>query len=61
MRPGTGGELGSRAAIRDLAVGFYREPAFDDLLAPVFEEVAEVDWAAHTPTSIDPPDTSSSR
>jgi hemoglobin len=34
-------------------VGFYRELIFDDLLAPVFEEVAEVDWASHIPHLID--------
>lgn len=26
---------------------------FDDLLAPVFTEVAEVDWSAHIPRLID--------
>lgn len=46
-------DLVSRAAIHDLVVGFYRELVFDDLLAPVFEEVAEVDWASHIPLLID--------
>ena len=39
--------------IHDLVVRFYREIVFDDLLAPVFGEVAEVDWAVHIPKLID--------
>jgi hemoglobin len=46
-------DLDSRAAIHDLVVDFYREVALDDLLGPVFGEVAEVDWAAHIPKLID--------
>lgn len=46
-------DLDSRAAIHDLVVGFYREIAFDELLEPVFGEVAEVDWALHIPKLID--------
>ena len=46
-------DLDSRAQVHDLVVGFYRELALDDLLAPVFEEVAEVDWAEHIPRLID--------
>jgi hemoglobin len=49
----TRGDLSSRASIHNLVVGFYRELVFDDLLAPVFEEVAEVDWASHIPLLID--------
>ena len=45
-------DLDSRAAIHDLVVGFYREIVFDDLLEPVFGEVAEVDWAEHIPRLI---------
>ncbi len=47
------GDLDTRADIHDLVVAFYREIVFDDLLAPVFTEVAEVDWAAHIPKLID--------
>jgi hemoglobin len=47
------GDLDSRAAIHDLVVGAYREVVFDDLLAPVFEDVAEVDWAVHLPRLVD--------
>jgi hemoglobin len=47
------GDLSSRAEIHDLVVGFYREVVFDELLEPVFGEVAEVDWALHIPKLID--------
>lgn len=46
-------DLSSRSAVHDLVVSFYRELVFDELLAPVFEEVAEVDWALHIPLLID--------
>ncbi|WP_421122056.1 group III truncated hemoglobin [Aquihabitans daechungensis] len=32
---------------------FYREIVFDEVLEPVFSEVAEVDWAEHIPRLID--------
>jgi hemoglobin len=47
------GDLDHRGAIHDAVVHFYREIVLDDLLAPVFEEVAEVDWAEHIPKLID--------
>jgi hemoglobin len=46
-------DLDSRAAIHDLVIDFYREVALDDLLGPVFGEVAEVDWSLHLPKLID--------
>jgi hemoglobin len=46
-------DLGTRTQIHDLVVRFYREIVFDDLLGPVFEEVAEVDWSTHIPKLID--------
>lgn len=46
-------DLGSRTQIHHLVVAFYREVVFDDLLAPVFSEVAEVDWAVHIPKLVD--------
>jgi hemoglobin len=46
-------DLDSRPRIHDAVVGFYREVVFDDLLGPVFDEVAEVDWQVHIPTLID--------
>lgn len=46
-------DLDTRAQIHDLVVDFYREIALDELLGPVFGEVAEVDWAVHIPRLID--------
>ena len=46
-------DLGDRADIHDLVVHFYREIVFDELLEPVFGEVAEVDWSVHIPKLID--------
>jgi len=46
-------DLGTRGDIHDLVIHFYREVALDDLLGPVFGEVAEVDWAVHIPRLID--------
>ena len=46
-------DLDSRSQIHDLVVHFYREIVFDDLLGPVFDEVAEVDWTTHIPKLID--------
>jgi len=46
-------DLDTRARVHDLVVRFYREIVFDDLLAPVFGEVAEVDWTVHIPRLID--------
>ena len=39
--------------VHDLVIAFYREIVFDELLEPVFGEVAEVDWAEHIPKLID--------
>jgi hemoglobin len=46
-------DLEGRSDVHDLVVAFYREVVFDELLAPVFGEVAEVDWATHIPKLID--------
>jgi len=46
-------DLSTRTDVHDLVVGFYREVVFDDLLEPVFGEVAEVDWAEHIPLLVD--------
>jgi Truncated hemoglobins len=51
--PGPVRDLDDRAQIHDVVVAFYREIVFDDLLEPLFDEVAEVDWAAHIPKLID--------
>jgi hemoglobin len=47
------GDLDTRGAVHDVVVHFYREIVFDDLLEPVFGEVAEVDWSEHIPKLID--------
>jgi hemoglobin len=46
-------DLDSRAHMHDLVVSFYREIVFDELLEPIFAEVAEVDWALHIPKLLD--------
>lgn len=46
-------DLDTRSEIHDLVVRFYREVVFDELLGPVFGEVAEVDWSVHIPKLID--------
>jgi len=46
-------DLASRAEVHDLVVGFYREIVVDEVLAPVFGEVAEVDWTVHLPRLVD--------
>lgn len=46
-------DLTDRSQVHHLVVAFYRELIMDDLLAPVFNEVAEVDWAKHIPLLID--------
>ncbi|WP_421120965.1 group III truncated hemoglobin [Aquihabitans daechungensis] len=46
-------DLATPAAVHDLVTRFYREIVFDELLEPIFAEVAEVDWAEHIPNLID--------
>lgn len=46
-------DLDSRTQIHNLVVCFYRDVIADDLLGPVFTEVAEVDWSVHIPKLID--------
>lgn len=46
-------DLSTPAEVHDLVTRFYREIAFDELLEPMFGEVAEVDWAEHIPNLID--------
>ena len=47
------GDLSTPTDVHDLVTRFYREIVFDELLEPVFGEVAEVDWAEHIPKLID--------
>ena len=46
-------DLTTRADVHDLVTTFYREIMFDELLEPIFGEVAEVDWIEHIPRLID--------
>lgn len=46
-------DLSTRTQVHDLVTSFYREVVFDDLLEPLFAEVAEVDWSEHIPRLID--------
>lgn len=46
-------DLTSRGQVDLLVTSFYREVVFDDLLEPVFSDVAEVDWARHIPVLVD--------
>jgi hemoglobin len=46
-------DLDRRARVHDAVVGFYREVVFDEVLGPVFDEIAEVDWAIHIPVLVD--------
>lgn len=46
-------DLATRTDVHDLVTIFYREIVFDELLEPIFGEVAEVDWAEHIPKLID--------
>ncbi|HEY8543943.1 MAG TPA: group III truncated hemoglobin [Acidimicrobiales bacterium] len=49
----TGGDLDRRDAVRELVVDFYRAVAVDDVIGPIFTEVARVDWSAHIPKLVD--------
>lgn len=46
-------DLDSRTQIHDMVVAFYRAIVFDDVLGPVFDEIAEVDWPSHIPRLVD--------
>jgi len=46
-------DLDTRAQIHNMVVAFYRELVMDEVLGPIFEDVAEVDWSEHIPQLID--------
>ncbi len=46
-------DLTTPTQIHNLVTIFYREIVFDELLEPMFSEVAEVDWVNHIPKLID--------
>lgn len=43
------GDLDTESAVEEMVRAFYRAVSQDDLLGPIFNDVAEVDWAAHLP------------
>lgn len=45
----TGRDLDSPAEITELVRRFYQDVAQDELLGPMFNDVAQVDWAEHLP------------
>lgn len=47
------GDVATPTDVHNLVTRFYREIVFDELLEPVFGDVAEVDWAQHIPKLID--------
>jgi hemoglobin len=53
VRVGSRRDLDTRGQVHELVVNFYRQIVFDDLLGPVFVDVAEVDWSVHIPKLID--------
>jgi hemoglobin len=46
-------DLRDRDDVEELVLSFYRDVAQDDLLGPMFNEVARVDWSAHLPKLAD--------
>lgn len=42
-------DLDDRDAVAEMVVRFYRYVAMDDILGPMFNDVAKVDWAEHLP------------
>ncbi len=48
-RPAPVADLDSPDAVAELVRRFYAEVAQDDLLGPMFNDVAQVDWSEHLP------------
>lgn len=48
-RPPPDGDLDSPEAVAEMVRRFYQDVAQDDLLGPMFNDVAQVDWAEHLP------------
>ncbi len=48
-RPSPTHDLDSPAEIDEMVRRFYADVAQDDLLGPVFNDVAQVDWSEHLP------------
>jgi hemoglobin len=52
-RPRPTRDLDSREEIAEMVRRFYADVTMDDLLGPVFNDVARVDWAEHLPKLTD--------
>jgi hemoglobin len=48
-RPAPTSDLDSPSEIAEMVRRFYQDVAQDDLLGPMFNDVAQVDWAEHLP------------
>jgi hemoglobin len=48
-RPAPAADLDSPEEIAEMVRRFYADVAMDDLLGPVFEDIAQVDWSEHLP------------
>lgn len=48
-RPAPTGDLDSPEEITEMVRRFYADVAMDDLLGPMFNDVARVDWSEHLP------------
>jgi hemoglobin len=48
-RPAPTGDLEAPADVAEMVRRFYGDVAQDDLLGPMFNDVAHVDWSAHLP------------
>ena len=46
-------DIASRADIERLVNGFYERVRGDELLGPIFDDVAQTDWALHLPKMYD--------
>lgn len=46
-------DLATREDVMALVDGFYDRVRADDLIGPIFDEIARVDWAAHLPKMYD--------
>ncbi len=49
LRPAPTGDLDSPSEIAEMVRRFYQDVAQDNLLGPMFNDVAHVDWSEHLP------------
>jgi hemoglobin len=53
VRPPPSRDLDDREQVADMVRRFYRDVAQDDLLGPMFNQIARVDWSEHLPKLTD--------